>query len=145
MFATSAQGNIRQLGALPDAVTEDGSPYYGAGGTEQDPTSAAGTASAKNVFQTTFGNNEAHLYDATYIKLREINVSYDLPQQWLRRVPTVQGVTASIYGRNLATLLKYTPNFDPTSVARGSSNLQGIEAGQMPPRRTFGFRLQMNF
>jgi len=145
MFATSAQGNIRQLGALPDAVTEDGSPYYGAGGTEESPTSAAGTASAKNVFQTTFGNNEAHLYDATYIKLREINVSYDLPQQWLRRVPTVQGVTASIYGRNLATLLKYTPNFDPTSVARGSSNLQGIEAGQMPPRRTFGFRLQMNF
>lgn len=142
MFETTAEGNIRQLGALPDAVTEDGQPYYGVGGTEDNPTSAAGPA--KNLFQTTFGNHEAHLYPATYIKLREVNVSYQLPQQWLSGVPA-RGLTASVYARNVATLLKYTPNFDPTSVTRSSSNLQGIEAGQMPPRRAVGLRLQLNF
>ncbi len=142
MFAATAEGNIRQLGALPDAVTEDGEPFYGVGGTEDNPTSSFGPA--KNIFQTTFGNHEAHLYDASYIKLREVNVSYTLPQQWFAGTP-VRNLTTSVFGRNLATLLKYTPNFDPTSVTRGSSNLQGIEAGQMPPRRTLGFRLQMNF
>jgi hypothetical protein len=45
----------------------------------------------------------------------------------------------------LATLLKYTPNFDPTAVTRDSGNLQGIEAGQMPPKRTLGIRLRANF
>lgn len=138
----TVQGNIRQLGILPDAVTEDGEPYYGVGGTAENPTAAAGAPS--NVFQTLFGNHEAHLYDATYIKLREANLSYTLPREWFAGY-AVQALTASVYGRNLATLLKYTPNFDPTSVTRGSSNLQGIEAGQLPPRRTIGFRLQFSF
>ncbi|MFP4227915.1 MAG: SusC/RagA family TonB-linked outer membrane protein [Salinivenus sp.] len=144
MFSESAANNIRQLGARPDAVLEDGSPFYGVGGTEDNPTTAAGNASAKNVLQLLFGNHEAHLYDASYIKLREVTLSYSLPQQWFSGTQ-VQNMTASLYGRNLATLLKYTPNFDPTAVVRGSSNLQGIEAGQMPPRRTIGFRLSLNF
>jgi len=144
MFAGSATNNIRQLGARPDAVLEDGSPYYGVGGTADNPTTAAGNASAKNIFQTLFGTHEAHLYDASYIKLREVTLSYSLPQQWFSGT-RVQNMTASVYGRNLATLLKYTPNFDPTAVVRGSGNLQGIEAGQMPPRRTIGFRLRFNF
>ena len=144
MFSASAANNIRQLGGRPDAVLEDGTPYYGVGGTAENPTSAAGAASAKNVFQTLFGNHEAHLYDASFIKLREVTLSYSLPQRWFSGT-RVQNMTASVYGRNLATLLKYTPNFDPTAVVRGSSNLQGIEAGQMPPRRTIGFRLRFNF
>jgi len=142
IFQNSAAGNIRQLGALTQGVLEDGSTFYGVGGTQQNPTSAAGPA--KNIFQLLFGNSEAFLYDASYIKLREVNLSYTLPQTWLSGTP-VQGLTASVYGRNLATLLKYTPNFDPTAVTRGTSNLQGLEAGQMPPRRAMGFRLRFNF
>jgi outer membrane receptor protein involved in Fe transport len=142
MFEGTAVDNIRELGALPDAVTEDGSPYYGFGGTEENPTSAFGPE--KTLFQFLFGNHEAHMYDASYIQLREATLSYTLPQSWLSGT-RIQGVTASVYGRDLATLLKYTPNFNPTAVVRGSSNLQGIEAGQMPPRRTIGFRLNFSF
>lgn len=142
MFQTTVEDNIRQLGVLPDAVRSDGSQFYGLGGTEDSPTSSAG--SPDFVFKTLFGNHEAHLYDATYIKLREISLSYTLPSE-LFASTQVQRMTASLYGRDLATLLKYTPNFDPTAVVRGSSNLQGIEAGQMPPRRSIGFRLRFNF
>ncbi|PSQ75316.1 MAG: hypothetical protein BRD33_04360 [Bacteroidetes bacterium QH_6_63_17] len=137
MFEGTAVDNIRELGALPDAVGPDGSQYNGFGGTEENPTSAFGPE--KFLFQTLFGNHEAHMYDASYIQLREATLSYTFPQSLLSGT-RIQGVTASVYGRDLATLLKYPPNFNPTAVVRGSSNLQGIEAGQMPPRRTIGFR-----
>lgn len=125
MFQETAQGNIRQLGIVPEGAN-------------------SGPMAAKPFFQGLFGNHEAHLYDASYIKLREMTLSYQLPRRWFANVP-VQQFRISAVGRNLATLLKYTPNFDPTAVVRSSGSLQGIEAGQMPPSRTLGFRLNASF
>ena len=129
MFQETVDDNIRQLGIVPEGVTESGEEWTG----RVDPNA---------FFGNLFGNNEAFLYDASYIKLREVNLSYQLPRQLFGNVP-VQGLTVSLFGRNLATLLKYTPNFDPTAVTRSSSNLQGMEVGQMPPQRTMGFRLNL--
>jgi hypothetical protein len=56
----------------------------------------------------------------------------------------VQSATVSVTGRNLATLYKETPNIDP-SVTLSAGNVQGIEAGQIPPRRTYGFKLNLQF
>jgi hypothetical protein len=114
---------------VPEGVTSDGQEWTG----RVDPNS---------FFASLFGNHEAHLYDASYIKLREVNISYTLPRQWFAGSP-VRQLTVSAIGRNLATLLKYTPNFDPTAVTRSSGNLQGIEAGQMPPSRSLGLRVNL--
>ncbi len=129
IFQETVDQNIRQLGIVPDGVTSSGEEWTG----RVDP---------NLFFATLFGNHEAHLYDASYIKLREINISYTLPRQWFAGSP-VQQLTVSAIGRNLATLLKYTPNFDPTAVTRSSGNLQGIEAGQMPPNRSLGLRVNL--
>lgn len=131
MFQETVDQNIRQLGISPEGVLEDGSEFEGA-------------VPPRAVFQTLFGNHEAQLFDASHIKLREARISYRLPQQWFTTVP-VQQFRISVVGRNLATLLKYTPHFDPTAITRSSGNLQGIEAGQLPPKRTFGVRLQASF
>jgi len=125
IFQETVQNNMREVGVVPD----------GAGSAEISP---------KSMYQGLFGNHRAHLYDASYIKLREASLSYRLPQEWLADTPLRQ-FNVSVVGRNLATLLKYTPNFDPTAVTRDSGNLQGIEAGQMPPKRTLGIRLRANF
>jgi len=125
IFQETVENNIRQYGVVPDgAQTAEISP--------------------RSMYQGLFGLHEAHMYDASYIKLREATLSYRVPQQWIASTPLRQ-FNVSLVGRNLATLLKYTPNFDPTAVTRDSGNLQGIEAGQMPPKRTFGIRLQANF
>lgn len=143
IFQESAVNNIREVGLLPqNVVTPDGEPFYGLGGTEQNPTSAFGPA--KNVFQTLFGNHEAHLYDADFIKLREASISYTLPRQWFEGFP-IQQFRVSAVGRNLATLLKYTPNFDPTAITTTSDIRQGFETGQLPPNRTLGFRVNVQF
>lgn len=125
MFQETVQDNIRQLGLVPEGAN-------------------TATMSGSAFFQGLFGNHEAHLYDASYIKLREASLSYSLPQQWLSGTP-LQQFNVSLIGRDLATLLKYTPNFDPTAITRSSGNLQGIEAGQMPPKRTLGVRLRATF
>jgi TonB-linked SusC/RagA family outer membrane protein len=129
IFQETVDQNIRQLGLVPEGVTSDGQEWTG----RVDPNS---------FFASLFGNHEAHLYDASYIKLREVNISYTLPRQWFAGSP-VRQLTVSAIGRNLATLLKYTPNFDPTAVTRSSGNLQGIEAGQMPPSRSLGLRVNL--
>lgn len=125
IFQETVENEIRQLGVKPEGAN-----------TAEIP--------AKAMFQGLFGNHRAHLYDASYIKLREATLNYRLPQRWLSDTPLRQ-FNVSVVGRNLATLLKYTPNFDPTAVTRDSGNLQGIEAGQMPPTRTLGIRLRANF
>ena len=143
MFQETVRYNLRQLGARPkDVVTPDGEPFYGIGGTAENPTSAAGPG--KFLFQTLFGNHEAHLYSASHIKLREVTVSYTLPQRWFRDVPIQQFVVSAV-GRDLATLLKYTPNFDPTAITTSTDLRQGFETGQLPPTRSVGVRLNVQF
>ena len=131
IFSETAENNIRQLGLVPEGVLPNGDP-------------ASAEIPAQSFFQATFGNTGIQLYDASYIKLREVNLSYALPAQWFANTP-IQRMNVSVFGRNLATLLKYTPNFDPTAVTRSSTNLQGIEAGQMPPSRTMGMRFRLEF
>lgn len=143
MFQETVRHNIRQFGLRPtNVVTEDGEPFYGVGGTAENPTSAAGTPKA--FFQSLFGNHEAHLYSASHIKLREVSVSYTLPRRWFRDVPIQQFVVSAV-GRDLATLLKYTPNFDPTAITTSTDLRQGFETGQLPPQRTVGLRLNVQF
>lgn len=47
-----------------------------------------------------YGISEANLMSKTYAKLREVTISYDLPQQWLQR-GFIQKVSISLVGRNL--------------------------------------------
>ena len=130
IFAETAENDIREVGIVPEGVTEDGEAWTG----RVDP----------NVFfSSLFGVQEAFLYDASYVRLREVSLAYTLPRRWFGNLP-VQGLTVSAVGRNLATLLKYTPNFDPAT-ALSASNVQGIESGQMPPTRTIGLRLRATF
>ena len=82
-----------------------------------------------------------YVYDATYIKLREVSLTYSLPANLMERIP-FQNIDVSFVGRNLAILYKNTPGFDPeTSVSAG--NMQGIANGAYPSVRTYGFNLKL--
>lgn len=130
LFEMTVEDDIRELGVVPQGVMENGEPFEG-------------RLSAPGFFQSLFGNHEAHLYSATHLKLREVSLSYTFPAQWFAGVPSVQGLTLSAVGRNLATLYKETPNFDPSSVLLSTGNAQGIEAGQLPPVRSYGFSFRL--
>lgn len=138
----------RETGVIPDGVVlPDGVSNENAGETEGIPFAEADGApdriAAPSFWKSFFGADDAFVYDATYWKLQEVALSYRIPQQWLGQVP-VQRAQVTLTGSNLLTLYKEAPNIDP-SVTLGAGNVQGIEAAQIPPRRTIGFRVNLQF
>jgi outer membrane receptor protein involved in Fe transport len=84
-----------------------------------------------------------HIYDASFVKLRQVSISYDLPQTWFNNLP-VQNLSLGVVGRNLWIIHKNIPHVDPET-AMGSGNIQGYEAAQLPTPRSIGFNLEASF
>ncbi|HEY9488609.1 MAG TPA: SusC/RagA family TonB-linked outer membrane protein [Chryseosolibacter sp.] len=83
------------------------------------------------------------VYDASFIKLRQVTLGYSFPSALLNKTP-FRNVRLSLVGRNLAILHKNTPNVDPES-AYSSGNGQGLEYFGFPATRSYGFDLKMQF
>lgn len=102
--------------------------------------------SAQTYWQGIQRNNisEEFLYNASFIKLREISLGYSFPKNWLGKQNVVKGVSMSLVGRNLWTIMKHTDNIDPES-AYNTSNGQGLELNGYPATRSVGFNLNVKF
>ncbi|NVO04075.1 MAG: SusC/RagA family TonB-linked outer membrane protein [Bacteroidetes bacterium] len=90
--------------------------------------------------------NEIHdpfVYDASYVKLREVTLTWELPSKWLSPVK-IKKFYLSIYGRNLWLLYSQVPNIDPEAF-HDSENGMGYELYSYPGRRNIGFNLKFNF
>lgn len=81
-----------------------------------------------------------NVFDASYIKLREVRIGYTIPSKY---TGPVQNLRVSVYGRNLAIWGQDNPHIDPETTS-SSGNIQGIEGGALPSLRTFGFNLSCN-
>jgi TonB-linked SusC/RagA family outer membrane protein len=90
----------------------------------------------QSYFGRNYGNQESGIFDATYIKLRELRLGYELPGSWMARLGFSSGNVALI-GRNLLLWAPNMPNIDPET-AFDNSNVQGLESGQFPSARSFG-------
>lgn len=88
-------------------------------------------------------NVEANTFDATWVKLREISVSYSFPKSFLDR-HKLKGLTLSAFGRNLYTWSDF-PIYDPeTAALNGANMVPGVEMGQLPSPATYGFNLKVS-
>jgi Outer membrane receptor proteins, mostly Fe transport len=95
----------------------------------------------KHVVDQSF--TEEFVYDAGFVKLREISFGYSLPKDFLSKTP-FRAASLSLVGRNLWTIHKNTPNIDPES-AYNNSNGQGLELNGYPMTRNIGFNLNLKF
>ncbi len=84
------------------------------------------------------------VYDASFAKLRELNLGYTFSGNLLGKTP-IQSLTLSFVGRNLALLWSNIPNVDPESAYAVDGNSQGLEYFGMPTNRSFGFNLSATF
>lgn len=101
--------------------------------------------SAQDYYKAVYSSslNESAIYDASFIKLREIKIGYMLPQSLVQKWG-LQAVNIALVGRNLGYLSKHTPNIDPET-AFNTGNGQGLETLQIPTTRSFGFNLNVSF
>ncbi|OUD37586.1 SusC/RagA family TonB-linked outer membrane protein [Flavobacterium sp. FPG59] len=84
----------------------------------------------------------AFVYDAGFVKLREVVLSYSLPSSILGK--TIKGATFSILGNNLWIIDKSLPYSDPEA-GLSSGNTQGYQSGPMPTSRNISFNVKVNF
>ncbi|HLV26927.1 MAG TPA: SusC/RagA family TonB-linked outer membrane protein [Gemmatimonadales bacterium] len=91
-------------------------------------------------------NAGMYLQDAGFVKLREISVSYDVPQSLTSRLGgSISNLRLSLAGRNLHTWTDYW-GMDPEASNFGSNNVARIvDLGQYPPSRSFHFNISMGF
>lgn len=85
-------------------------------------------------------NNEAYLFDGSYVKLREAKISFGIPNKWFGKLP-FRNASISVVGRNLLLLHSNVPHIDPETSYYSDSNVQGFESGQTPSARSYGFNL----
>jgi hypothetical protein len=86
----------------------------------------------------------AFIYDASYVKLRELSISYALPKNFVNKLKVLKGIDLSLIGRNLWIIDKNLPYADPEE-SMGSGNLQGYQVGAYPTARTFAFNARFRF
>lgn len=84
------------------------------------------------------------VYDASFVKLRQVILGYDLPIEKIKGLSKLQGASVSFVARNLFILYKKTPNVDPESVF-SAGNAQGVEQFGVPKTRSFGLSLNVKF
>ena len=88
--------------------------------------------------------NKAFIYDASYVKLREVSISYRFPTKLLEKIK-IQDLKFSIVGTNLWIIDKNLPDADPES-GLGSGNLSsGYSVGSLPTTRNIGCNLTLKF
>ncbi|MBC6492516.1 SusC/RagA family TonB-linked outer membrane protein [Flavihumibacter stibioxidans] len=84
--------------------------------------------------------SEPHVYDLTFVKLREVSLGYRFDVDKLGLGKALTGATFSVVARNPWLIYANTRDFDPSEI----SNTYG-ENGQMPGTRSIGVNLKLNF
>jgi TonB-linked SusC/RagA family outer membrane protein len=91
-----------------------------------------------------FNPQAAFVYDASFVKLRELNISYALPQSIVSRLAPFKGIELALIGRNLWLIHKNLPYSDPEENLT-AGNAQGYQSGAYPTTRTIGANLKLRF
>ncbi len=102
------------------------------------------SASAFNHASYSNGVESSAIFDASYVKLRQMTLGYTLPQRFLKNTP-IQSLKFSVVGRNLALLYKKAPHIDPETGFSSANGNQGQEFGGFPSARTVGFNVNLKF
>jgi TonB-linked SusC/RagA family outer membrane protein len=120
-------------GILLDGVQADGSPN----------TVRARMDYYANALGYTKAPTALHVYDAGFVKLREVSLAYSLPKHLLKNT-FIEGMTISAIGRNLWIIDKSLPYSDPEA-GLSSGNVQGYQSGAYPSTKDYGFSVKLQF
>lgn len=127
---TVFQGTVQSTGQPNTQVV----PYYDS------------TISENNNFYRRYGfggTSESNIYDGSWIRLRELTVTYNLPSKLLEKT-FFESASISAYGRNLWLSTDY-PGVDPETNLTGDSNGYGLDYFNQPNTKSYGVNLNLNF
>jgi len=85
------------------------------------------------------------VFENSWIKLREISLSYRFSKELVKKTKVLQDVSLSLVGRNLFYLYTTLPDHLNPEAINGVGNGQGLQWSQYPGMRTYGFNLKVGF
>ncbi|MGV3686436.1 MAG: hypothetical protein ACO1NS_12465 [Daejeonella sp.] len=125
-------GGVRENGVAVNGVDQTGAPF-------------ARTIPAQQYYQgIAFAITDQFVYDADFIKLRQLTFGYNLPKSLIAKTP-LQSASLSLVARNLFMLHNNVPNVDPESSYSVSGSSFGLENFGVPTTRSFGLNLMVKF
>ncbi|HEY6900463.1 MAG TPA: SusC/RagA family TonB-linked outer membrane protein [Puia sp.] len=128
----------RENGVLGDGVVLDAS----SGKYVPNTVRAAASAYYELVYNN--ANAEMNIFDATYLKLREARLEFNLPRGLLNKIK-IRQASVAVYGRDLLNITSF-PGFDPEGGNLNSGTLTpGVELMQFPSTRNVGVNLTFKF
>ncbi|MFV0304586.1 MAG: SusC/RagA family TonB-linked outer membrane protein [Moheibacter sp.] len=131
-------GGIILPGVIQTDVDLNGNPIYGQNDIRVD------ASNFLNPWGYALGGPEAsHIYDASFVKLRNVTLSYDLPEKLIQNT-FIKKFTISAIGRNLWIIHKNIPYSDPEA-GLSAGNIQGIQNGAHPTIREIGASIKVEF
>ena len=91
-------------------------------------------------------NTSPYLFDGSFVKVREVTLSYDVPAQRLSALQQfgVRTTSLSVSGRNLFIISGYN-GFDPEVNNGGNVVARFVDLAQYPPSRSFFFTVNLGF
>lgn len=135
-FLADAGGNSKDF-------TADPQPFQRANGT----TVQAGKGQRRLLNRSDYRDSRGYMEDGSYIKVREISLSYNLPSSLVGRLlgGRVEGARLSLSGRNLFTFTDYS-GLDPEVSNFGNQPIaRNIDVAPFPPSRSFWFAFDVTF
>jgi outer membrane receptor protein involved in Fe transport len=144
-------GDLRRTGSVVETTefprfNADGTsttPYVIEGVRQSDGQPNTTAISAQQYWGSLFAFNVPGMFvfDASWVRLRELSLSYRFPKSWLEKTPFGQA-EIGVNGRNLL-LRTPVPHIDPeTSIGTNNGNTQGVEFNALPGLRTYGVFLK---
>lgn len=120
-------------GIILDGVYEDGTPNQ-----SRIPANMVGAG-----FGVEVEPNKKFIYDASYVKLREVGLTYNVPSRFLDKT-MAKSISFSLLGNNLWIIHKNLPYADPEA-GQSSGNVQGFQSGVMPTTKVYSFNIKATF
>lgn len=127
----------REGGIVGDGVVKQTDGKY-----KPNTTNVAASAYYDNYYQ--ISNAETNIFDASFVKIREVRFEFNLPQQFLQKLGIKQ-TSVALFGRELFNFTKF-PGFDPEGGNLNNGTLTpGVELTQFPSARNMGVNLTFKF
>ena len=133
-------GSLKE--SLPNRDADGGGTMVGKGVDTDTGAPNDVTVTTRDYWRAYYDNDVTGTFDASYVKLREVKLVYNLPASLLSRTP-LSAASISLTGRNLFLWSK-VPNIDP-EVSSYDGQYQGVETMSLPSLRSYGLSLNIRF
>jgi TonB-linked SusC/RagA family outer membrane protein len=103
----------------------------------------------QNYYGSLYDVNRANKFwveDGSFVKLREVAISYNFSKEMLARTKVIKNAKLSLIGRNILTFTDYT-GWDPevTNYSSGTQQYFSVDYGVYPTQTSYSLSLKLNF